>query len=231
MNYVMDLSNLDTDRFIIVGDVQGEHDKLISLLYQQKFTYKDTLVLTGNFIGYDGYAVGDNQSAGTLGAMTFLKNVMNGYSVKGKNEFDFLRKIDETKLLPAWLSVNPKHQEILKFIEELPLIIKVSPYIYIVSAGLVPGKPIDRQDPEVFYSIGSFDKDSRFYQFENPDQKSWYDFDFFDGDKTMKFCFGMHDIGKTEVPAGYSLGRTPEKPLKALIIRKGQEDKPIILEM
>jgi hypothetical protein len=231
MNYVMDLSNLDTDRFIIVGDVHGNHEKLIALLYQQKFGYKDTLVLTGNFVGEEGYSAGDSKGADAAGVMAFIKNVMNGYSVKGKHEFDLLRKIDETKLLPSWLSTNPKSSEILKFIEELPLIIKVSPYIYIVSAGLVPGKPIDRQDPEVFYSIGSFDKDSRFYQFENPESKSWYDFDFFDDDKTLKFCFGGGDIGKIDVPAGYCLGRNPDQTLRAIILRKGQEDKPIILEM
>lgn len=233
MGNILDLSNANTDRYIIVGDVRGDHDRLVSLLYQQKFSYKDTLILVGNFLAPEAanYTASDARGSGMASTLTFVKNVMNGYSVKGNNESDLVQKIASTKTVPTWLSANPKYAEILNFIDELPLIIKVSPYIYILNAGLVPNRPIDKQDPEVFYKIGSYDRDSRFYQFDNPEEKSWYDFEFFDGDNPVKYCFGGEDIGKITVPAGFCLGRGQDKPLRALIVRKGKEDSPIIIEM
>ena len=165
-----------------------------------------------------------------LDNITFIRNVMNVYSVKGKEEFDFLRKIQVENELPQWLKNNPKSEEILKFIEELPLIIKVSDYIYIVNAGVQPNLSLEEQNPEVFYSIGEFDRESRFYQFENPNGKNWYDFEMYDGNRLLRFCFGGKDIGNITVPSGYCLGRDADKALRALIIRKGV-DEPIIVEV
>ena len=85
------------------------------------------------------------------------------------------------------------------------------------------------QDPEVFYSIGEYDKDSRFYQFENPEEKSWYDFDIYEGDGLMKYCFGGNNLDKVDYPAGYCLGRKKDGILTSLVIRKNNP-VPIIIQ-
>ena len=227
MDLVLDLSTLKTDRVIVVGKLLGEYDKLIGLLYQQKFNFNDTLIFTGNFINPETAFEPTNDKQ--MNAITFIRNTVNTYSVKGKNEFSFLRRIQEEGD-PQWLEDAPKRDEIIKFIDELPLIIKISDYIYIVNAGVQPNKSLTEQDPEVFYSIGEYDPDSRFYQFENPSHKSWYDFDMYEGDNLLRFCFGGKDLNSVEVPAGYCLGRTVGKQLKVMVFRKNYQT-PIILQV
>jgi len=219
MSYILDLSDLNTERFIIIGDIGGDHVRFINMVYQQKFSYKDTLVLTGDFL--------DEGNPRSLETVLFLKNSMNVYSVKGKNEFSLLRKDFEEK--PLWIKDFPKTEEIINFIDELPLIIKVTDYIYIVNAGIQPTKSLEEQDPEVFYSIGEFDKDSRFYQFDNPEEKSWYDFDIYEENKLLKFCFSNAGADKIEVPAGYYLGKIANRVLSGLVIKPGQDD-PILIQ-
>jgi hypothetical protein len=225
MEFIQDLSGLTTDRYIIVGEVNGDYERLVNMLYQQRFTYKDTLIMTGNFINLE--TANSPINSQQLDCILFIKNLANTYSVKGANEFDFLRRLPEVGT-PDWLKINPKSNEILKFIEELPLIIKVSDYIYVTNAGMQPNLPLSQQNPEVFYSIGDYDKDSRFYQFDNPDKKSWYEFDLEDKGVPFKVCFGGEAKQGIVFPAGYCLGRSNDK-ICALILRKGQA-QPIFIE-
>jgi len=222
---MLDLSELQPERIFIIGEILGDHTQFIRLLYEQHFNYKDIMVTTGNNFDFD-----DPKSIETL---LFIKNSLNVYSVKGKNEVDL---IDQSKTdpesIPTWLRSYPTTSDILKFIIELPLIIKISEYIYIVHAGVLPNKTIDEQDPKTFYMIGDFDKDSEFYQFENPDEKSWYDFDIFKGDKRIEIYFGGKGIGKVKVPAGYCLGREKGQTLKGIIIPYLQSEmSPIYVEV
>ena len=227
MDFIQDLSETGVDRIFVVGDVLGDYDKLINLLYQQRFSHKDIFVTTGNFINsFAEEAPVKPVNPKQLDALLFIKNVMTTYSVKGKNEFDFLRSLSGDVPCPTWLGEHPNKEDIIKFIEELPLIIKISDYIYIVNAGIQPNLSLDEQSPEVFSSIGDYDKDSRFYQFPNPDAKSWYEFEI--PGKT-KFCFGGKRLDSVEYPAGYCLGRKMGEPMRALIFRKGQ-DNPILIE-
>ena len=39
MDYIMDLTDKATDRVFVVGELLGDYDKLITLLYQQKFNF------------------------------------------------------------------------------------------------------------------------------------------------------------------------------------------------
>lgn len=224
MEFIQDLSEIGAERIFVVGDILGDYDRLINLLYQQRFNHKDIFITTGNFMHKQNANVPVNPKQ--LDTILFIKNVMTTYSVKGKNEFDFLRNLPEDSPAPDWLESCANKPEILKFVEELPLIIKISDYIYIVNAGIQPHLALDEQDPEVFYSIGNFDKNSRFYQFPNPENKSWYDFTLPSG---IRFCFGGERLSQFEYPAGYCLGRGIGNPIVALIFRKGQ-DSPILIE-
>lgn len=203
---------LNTERYFVVGEIQGDYDALIRLLYQQKFNFKDTLIASGNFI--------NAESPKSLDCIKFIKETHTSYAVKGKNEDSFLKNEK-----PVWMKESPKSADFTKFLEELPSIIKISDYLFVVSAGIEPVKNLDKQDPEVFFEIGKFDKDSRFYQFDNPENKSWYDFDL----NSIKICFSSIALPKPEVPAGYCLGRESGQPLKCLVLQKGNPI-PVLVE-
>jgi len=218
MDFTLDLSVLSTKRYFIVGELRGEYDSLIDILYNQGFNKDDTLITTGNNIDFD--------SPKSLDCLYFLINCHNVYSVKGKKEFDICTEEN----LPQWIDDKDK-SNILEYIAELPLVIKIDDYMYVVNSGVEPGKKFEEQNPEVFYSIDKYDSNSRFYQFENPEKKSWYEYEFFSEGKLTKYCFGGFGSGTISQPAGYDLGRSVNsKSLKMLIINKGDSNSPILIE-
>jgi hypothetical protein len=221
MDFVLDLSNLKTDRYFIFGDICGNYELLIDALYEQNFNKNDTLIATGNII--------DENIDLSLECLYFIMNNHNTYSVKGKNEFNLINKnINNT---PQWFKTAENQYAIKQYLEELPLVIKATNKIYIVNSGAEPNKKLEEQSPDVFYNIGDYDKDSRFYLFDNPDKKSWYEFEFKSGDTAIKFCFGGKFTRSNDLPAGYSLGQDEKRAnLKYLIIDKMNQDTPILIE-
>jgi len=171
-NLILDLSVLNTNRYFIFGDLRGEYRKMIDILYEQNFSYKDTVITTGNIV--------DMENEQSLDCLYFIKNNKNTYSVKGKKEFTLLNLPKNE--LPVWLDVDDR-KDIFEYLTELPVVIKVNDFLYVVNAGIDPSKKLENQDPSVFYNIKEYDKDSRFYQFENPDEKSWYEFEIFSKEK------------------------------------------------
>lgn len=219
MNNVLDLTNLDTKRVFVVGELRGDHNALMRLLYQQKFTWKDALITCGNFF--------DLEHQQTMELVKFLRNTMNSYSVKGDNEVKFLKNIEDResekcKEIENKMGVN-FNENIIDYISNLPLVIKIGDF-YIMHAGVDPHKALEDQDPEVFYSIGEYDKDSRFYQYPNPEKSSWYNTPFLVNGIHIKICFGKIYLEDAMVPSGYNLGRGIEvnAPLRCLVIDKAQ---------
>lgn len=217
MNIALDLSILNTERYFIIGDIRGNYSKLIDLLYEQNFSLQDTLISTGNII--------DPDNKESLDSLYFLMNCPNTYSVKGKVEFDIIK----AEKLPTWLEQTDDCSDICKFIEELPLVIKIKDNLFVVNSGVEPGKDLEEQSLDVFYNIDEYDSNSRFYQFENPDEKSWYDYEFIKDEKLINFCFGGYDF-KGKVPAGYSLGRDINSDILHCLIISDKTD-PILIEM
>ena len=211
---IFDLSNIEVERYFVVGELRGCYDNLINLLHVQNFTYKDVLITTGNILDID--------NPRSLDLLYFIKNNNNCYSIKGRQEFDILNLEDK----PKWYE-----NDLSTFIEELPLVIKITDNLYVVNTGVEPHKSFEDQNIEVFYNIDEYDKDSRFYQFENPEKKSWYEFEFHKDNKLVKFCFGLNVVDIT-VPAGYALGRDVKnnKSIKCLIVTKQNADTPILVE-
>jgi len=217
MDFVLDLSVLNTKRYFVVGDIRGDYESLVNLLYNQGFNKDDTLVTTGNNIDLDNDK--------SLDCLYFLANCHNTYSVKGKREFDACTEDN----IPNWLEKDSNY--LINYLEELPLIIKINDFIYVVNAGVEPGKKLEEQALDVFYNIGKYDSDSRFYQFENPEKKSWYEYEFLSEGKLIKYCFGGFGSGKIQQSAGYDLGRDiNSSALKLIIINKGDHDSPILIE-
>lgn len=199
---ILDLTSIESERIFVIGALEGDYKALITILYEQNFNYKDTLILTGNFI--------DEESKSILDIIFFLNENRNCYSVKGKKEIDFLTKYQEDAL-PDFLK-EICTLEVISFLDKLPLCILVKDYI-IVNKGLEPQKSLTEQNPEVFYSIPQYDKESRYYQFDNSDKLSWFDFEFSEG----KVCFNDSELEEIQVEAGYNL-RNSEAVLSSLII-------------
>jgi len=212
MDFVLDLTVLNTERIFVFGELKGNYASFINILYDQKFTWRDTLVTTGNFVDYD--------EEKSLDLTYFLKNNKNTYSVKGKNEFNLLT----TENPPIWYKDEETKNDVKEFLEELPVIIKVANNTFVVNAGVEPGKRMPEQNPEVFYSIGDYCPDSRFYQFENPDKKSWYEYEFIEDGCLTKFIFGGKGFSEEKVNSGYAIGRNGDEKLKCLILNNKTDD-------
>ncbi len=216
MGTLFDISELKCNRIFVVGALNGDYDALIRLLYQQRFTYADVLVSIGNFINLDELPEKSMELA------VFLRNSVNCFSVRGYLENKFLKDVQNPEKV---LEINKKlgskiNDKIVTYIQELPLVIKYRDYL-IMNAGVVPSKSFDDQDPEVFYSIGEYDKDSRFYK-DSKDESSWYNTEYVMKGKHTKICFGNICLSNIEVPVGYNLGRiqNPPSELRSLIIEK-----------
>lgn len=214
---VLDLTDLTTKRYFIVGNMEGYYDALMRLLYQQKFSWADTLICTGNFLNLE--------HPRSFEMVKFLRNTMNSYSVRGQYEITFLKYLEDPEKneeLKTKLGTN-YHPAIIDYIKELPLVIKMGDF-YVMYAGLDPTKTLDDQDEDVFYSIEEYDKDSRFYQYPNPESSSWYNVPFLIDGKHVKICFSRLFLKEYQVPSGYNLGCNKEAgPMfRCLIVTKSQ---------
>jgi len=223
MDNILDLSGLETNRVFIVGNLDGEYDALMRVLWQQRFSYLDTLIVTGGFF--------NEENPKSLEMTIFLRNSMNCYSVKGMNEVNFIKSIGD----PIKLDVLTKrfglnlNDLIIDYIKDLPLVIRYNDYI-IVNSGLDPTKDINEQNPDIFYSIGEFDRDSIFYQYDNPKEESWYTLPYRMGGRRLKVCFGGIYVDDIEVPAGYNLGRDSKiSPVFRCIVLDKTVGKPLII--
>ena len=222
MNHILDLSKLQTNRVFIVGELNGDHAALMRLLYQQRFGHKDTLITTGNFFNIDNIS--------SLDLTVFLRNAVSCYSVLGEKEVKLLENLkdsEKAKEINNKLG-NKLNNYCLEFIEECPLVIKYRDY-YIMNAGIDPSKDIKDQEESVYYSIGEYDKDSRFYQYDNPEKLSWYKTPYLINGKHVKVCFSKLYTKDVEVPVGYNLGRDQyQSYLRCLVIDRTQGTPSII---
>jgi len=218
MDNLLDLTDLNTKRYFIVGEIHGDHEALMRLLFQQRYNYADTLILCGDFFDTDAPKIID--------LIGFLHNAMNAYAVKGEYEVNFLNDLqvpEKKEELSKKLGKYIDDERIINYMNDLPLVIKIGDY-YIMHAGLDPSQPLENQDPEVFYSIGEYDKDSRFYQYPNEREESWYQKPYLVNGVHVKICFSHIHTKVPGVLTGYNLGRKPEVDLRfrCLIINKDQ---------
>lgn len=184
----VNISSNNSERFFVVGSLQGNYRALISLLYKQEFSYKDSLVFCGDFI--------NKENPQTIDLLYFMKNNTNVYAVQGKNELD----INEESKARDVVDFYQFDSELLEYIENLPLCIEIFDY-YIVSKGLEPYKSLSQQHSKVTYFINKYDRESRYYQFNNSKKKNWYEFKRKDKD----VIFSNPEIEDVEVTAGYNL--------------------------
>ena len=226
MDHILDLSKIQTQRVFVVGEINGDHAALMRLLYQQRFGHQDTLIVTGNFFNIDNVS--------SIDVIIFLRNVVSCYAVVGEQEMKLMQHLEDPEKEKEIKDKfdNKLSDYCLEFIKECPPVIKYRDY-FIMNAGVDPSKSLDDQDPSVFYSIGEYDKDSRFYQYSNPEKTSWYNTPYLVDGKHVKICFSRIYLNDVEVPAGYNLGCNKQvaSGLRCLVIDRTQGAPSIITSM
>lgn len=220
----VDLTNHNFSRLFIIGELGSNYDILINILFDQNFSYHDGLVFTGNLFNLENLQ--------TLNCYSFLKTNVNCFSVIGKQEKDLSLYLEqhnteyEHKVERAFSGIAVP--EVLRFLHTLPVLITFHNYI-IVNAGVSPIGDIFSQPEDIFYSIGRFDEESRFYKPPYPNQISWYDHIIRDYGKKLNICFSSIYLPEYKCPAGYNLGRSEDK-LRCLIISSNYLEEPILIE-
>ncbi len=210
---ILSLKGVTYERMFVLGSLKGNYNNLIDILYEQNFNHKDLLILCGNFIC--------NESDQILDIIHFLKNNDNCYSVLGKEEVNFLTSYDDKQLPEMFYDLFDN--TLINFLRNLPLIIELDYQYFVVSSGLEPHKELVDQDERVFYSITNYDEESRYYQFDNEEKKSWYDFEF----PQKVIIFSNPSIEETIVASGYNLNTSGL--LTGLIIT--DEEEPTIIQL
>ena len=226
MPELLDLTKSKYSRIFVTGRILGDLQRFMRFLYEQQFMYKDALVLCGDIIDI---AYPDD----SISIMEFAKINENVFTVRGDQENKYLSYTNDELLR------SNVHYELLDKVEhtyrdylaEMPYIAKVLDDTYVVHAGVNPIEGIHTKDEDTFFQIGDYNENSRFYQFNNPEKKNWYDFKIFEGENQVKMIFSATSTPTIEVPAGYSLYRADKthENLKCMILEK--ESNPIILEV
>jgi hypothetical protein len=159
-------------RLIFVGDIHGCKDDLVALLERVQFNKKvDHLVTTGDMI---------SKGPDSLGTVDLLRS-MGASCVRGKHE-DYILLMAQS-LNSTLLVQNGNHNVPLDFIADrpddnlaagldsdqlaylrsCPVILKIGSMkafggdIVVVHAGLVPGVPLERQDPSAVMNMRTID--------------------------------------------------------------------------
>jgi hypothetical protein len=216
---ILDIQDLQADRIFIFGNICGDYEKFIDILFYQNFSNKDIILTCGDFLHIDNDL--------SLQVLEFFRNNEFAYSVIGKNESQILNLLDNNNYSSAalWLKQLVDPYNIQQFLKNLPELIYIQNNVFIVNSGIEPFIEFEDQKEDVFYSIGNYDKNSRFYQFTNPQELSWYDFE-----SPYKFIFVTPNTTSEEYLSGYSLWSDPEdRKLKCMIFKKNEFD-PIIIE-
>lgn len=139
---LLTLTEYANSRIFIAGALEGEYYKLIDFLFTEEFSYKDILVLTGNFV--------NSEKVESEKLISFVREHNNIFSVKGKNEKSLVEDINDN---PPIFDITQKDFE---FLESLPLVIELNNQIYVVNSGYSSNVSLEEQTPE--YTIYNVDE-------------------------------------------------------------------------
>ncbi|XP_077995569.1 bis(5'-nucleosyl)-tetraphosphatase PrpE [asymmetrical]-like [Glandiceps talaboti] len=138
-----DEETLEGKRIIMIGDVHGCYDELMEILEQTQAHEEDAIVIfVGDLI---------NKGPKNKTVLDFVKKMRNAYAVRGNHDEAVLREMKAQKNEGYELSKKYKwtaelNQSDWDYLSELPYTITIhSKKMIIVHAGLVPGKPLSRQ--------------------------------------------------------------------------------------
>lgn len=133
---------------LIVGDVHGCYDEVREMMDTYNITKENTCVIfVGDLI---------NKGPNSIGVIDYVME-NDWYSVRGNHDevsmSEYaLSKTNKSRDKYEW--VTKLQQEQLDWLSELPYAIHIpTRQIIVVHAGLVPGVPLDKQEPDAFLHI------------------------------------------------------------------------------
>jgi hypothetical protein len=146
-------------RSVIVGDLHGCAAELDTLLDHIGFGSNDRLYCVGDLVARGPDGIGALRLLRKVGA----RSVIGNHDVKLRALRPAPGKKAPDKIPNALVKVFDKlDEDDWQMIERLPLHIDLSEHdLRIVHAGVVPGVPIDEQDPWVLMNLRSFDAEGK----------------------------------------------------------------------
>lgn len=153
------------DRTILVGDIHGCREEFERLLNECGFCDGEPLVLVGDLVAKGPDSAGVVELARRSGARAVLGN----HDARVLR----LRDVREGKLPPEARPTKPEHQRVLEsltpedfaYLDGLPHLLRLGPEepgkadTIVVHAGVVPGIPLESQDPDQLMNLRSIQDD------------------------------------------------------------------------
>lgn len=147
-------------RVLVVGDVHGCVDELRDLLRAADFAPGDRLVLVGDLVakGPDSRAV------------LRLARELDAEAVRGNHDERVLRFRREGGGPVQLEALSPEHRRVVESLEEedwrwleaRPLFLRLPEHgALVIHGGIVPGVPLEEQDPNLLMNLRSFTADGR----------------------------------------------------------------------
>lgn len=167
-------------RLVFVGDIHGCKDELTALLHQVKFNRAtDHLITTGDVInkGPDSCGVIDtlrelgassvrgNHEDRILGIVKALSSAVKGNQDSGSHDLDHVGEKEVEEDAKERELATSLSAEQITYLESFPLILRIGEFkslgeVVVVHAGLVPGVPLENQDPWAVMNMRVIDLDS-----------------------------------------------------------------------
>lgn len=146
-------------RSVIVGDLHGCAAEFDTLLDKIAFTAQDRLYCVGDLVARGPDGIGVLRILRKLG----VRSVIGNHDVKLRALRPEPGRKPSGKVPSALVNVFDKlDAEDWQLIESLPLYLDLPEHdVRIVHAGVVPGVPIEEQDPWVLTNLRSFDPDGK----------------------------------------------------------------------
>ena len=147
--------NKKINRTIIIGDIHGCYEEMLTLLNSIEFGSNDLLIAAGDLVdrGPDSWKVA-----------SFFRDTENAHSVLGNHERRVAGVIRGTSQ-PAWSQLHTlsklnkeEHDSWAEYFESLPAVIE-TPHAIITHARIDPDKKVEGQDPYYTCGVGSTDRD------------------------------------------------------------------------
>jgi hypothetical protein len=221
-------------RTIVIGDIHGCRDELEDLLAYVGWTHDDRVVTVGDIV------VRGPEPRGTLA----LLRKIDARAVRGNHEDRLLRwrrhrlqKRSSSPRFQAPPKIGPltkRTADALKskdweFLEDLPLFIDLPEHVVrVVHAGLIPGLPIEEQDPRAVMNIRTLSRAAPGWPLEASEERgkrSWAHF--YDGPEHVVFGHNAQPDPEIAVYAtGIDTGAVYGGRLTAMVLRSGERVPP-----
>ena len=187
--------NKKINRTIIIGDIHGCYEEMLTLLNSIEFGSNDLLIAAGDLVdrGPDSWKVA-----------SFFRDTENAHSVLGNHERRVAGVIRGTSQ-PAWSQLHTlsklnkeEHDSWAEYFESLPAVIE-TPHAIITHARMDPSKKLEEQDPKYVCGVGTMNDGIALDEKGSP---CWFHHWSINQTCTKPLCIGHIDYQSVELEEG-----------------------------